>query len=63
MYNTMGISFEREKGQRITKVPTLCPVLDILSYGDRVYHSDIQISEGYTFIAVRASYVASMGVF
>ena len=24
---------KREKGERLTEVPTLCPVLDILSYG------------------------------
>ena len=34
MYNTMGLSLETNKThKRITEVPALCPILDILSYG------------------------------
>ena len=34
MYNTTDLSLEEEeKRERITEVPTLCPILDILSYG------------------------------
>ena len=44
MYNTMGLSFETRKARKITEVPTLCPVLDILSYGEgkaaQVSHQD-----------------------
>ena len=34
MYNTMGYFLKQKKHNRITEVPTLCPILGILSYSE-----------------------------
>ena len=38
---------KREKGQRITEVPTLCPVLDILSYGAPTVLKEVALQDGF----------------